>query len=128
MPFVVLAAPVVPYDHSLCTLDSNQALEKGIQQEIEKIIKKVPLRYLQIGDRCQMHQSLYVSLVPRGGSFSGYHVEMILLKGKVFQRIKLCDNCPFSPWKHIMSYPFEGKKDKKITYLVCPDGSIRFEE
>ncbi len=97
-----------------------------IEKDIAKRIKKTHLHYLRLTDGCQHTKSLYVALKPSGGPFSGHDIEMVIVDGKIFRRFRQCDNCPFSPWRHIDNHPYTDKVHKQHGFLVCPDGSIQF--
>lgn len=127
MPCIINALIPLQYDDKgICTVQPSSgenAVSPQELQEIKKLIQRVPLQYLKIGDECRRVYAKYVSLKVTGGPFSGNNLEILLVKGKVFQRMRVCDSCPFSPWHLVQRYPFDGKKNEE--FFICSDGTIK---
>lgn len=127
MPCVINAVPLLQYgNEGICTVrpgSGENAVSPQELQEINKLIQRTPLQFLKIGDECRRVSAKYVSLKVTGGPFSGNNLEILLVKGKVFQRMRVCDTCPFSPWRFVREYPFNGNKSEE--FEVCSDGTIK---
>lgn len=122
------AVPLLQYDnHDVCTVQpggEKNAVSAHELHEINKLIQRTPMQYLKIGDECRRVHAKYISLTVAGGPFSGHDLQILLVKGKVFQRLRVCDSCPFSPWHFVQEYPFDGK-NKSEEFFVCSDGTIK---
>jgi len=118
------AAPLVAR-MQLCQDKAKAAV--SMQKYLDKISKKMPLKYVQLSNDQQIVVSYpHILFTPQGG----VQTEAALTKdGGIFKRIRPCKNCVFSPWQYIKNHPYVGKKlFKKLNITIFPSGVMQLPD